>query len=390
MSLNKKNKYKSYGDDYGKTSNMKLIYILVALTGVTIALIVLMAMFLGGGFDGDDSKSPGRQTNNTSGTQTDPLTGEDTTPPEGTTDNNASAEPTPPNNVGDWTVFDVTVGEAFNSVNNIPEGAAPNFRVENGSVIIDNSLKNRGDLILVTRDEDLKLDSSFRLSNEVNVYNESRRPGGYILSTGNDVSKINLEKRALSALEEFFKGIIAQNEEYKKYISVGKGYSQGADNENDAPDYQTGLSVDIYASYLPDEQGKTYDQRSHGGWIVNNAYLYGFVQRYTADKKAITGQDNDFTNYRYVGFPHSYVMKSKNWCLDEYVEQVRKEKQIKVMKNDKLAYEITYEFVDKNAADGRTSCKISNEAAKAFEEGKAKITVSGDNFAGFIVTVIYV
>lgn len=77
-------------------------------------------------------------------------------------------------------------------------------------------------------------------------------------------------------------------------------------------EHQLGLSVDINAAgdCSSDDVYK---------WLDDNAYLYGFIKRYPADKTEITGINNEPWHYRYVGYEASCIMKEQNLCLEEYL-----------------------------------------------------------------------
>lgn len=54
-------------------------------------------------------------------------------------------------------------------------------------------------------------------------------------------------------------------------------------------------------------------------WLDENAYRYGFIKRYPADKTKITGINNEPWHYRYVGIEAAKRMKEENLCLEEYL-----------------------------------------------------------------------
>jgi len=78
-------------------------------------------------------------------------------------------------------------------------------------------------------------------------------------------------------------------------------------------EHQLGIAVDIsgavYAIYP---------------WLQENACRYGFIQRYPADKTAITGIAAEERHYRYVGIDAATEMYERGLCLEEYVEQLRR------------------------------------------------------------------
>lgn len=362
----KKKDYKNYVEDYGSNkSNSKLVYILIGLTALTVALVVLLVLFLNGTFGGGGTTS----TPKPEGTEQ-----VSTTDPEGT-----QAPTTAPgtNPAGETVNLTIDV-----DAEQVPEGDAPAYTKgsgdQAGSILIDNALKNKGDLIVANAE--YPLDGTYTPMKNVNIYDESI----LVMKMPVNVSKTDLmmERRALSALAYMLKGA-KETDGHEKYF-VDKSYAADATDM----DYLTGLSFDLGFTRLEGQTGK-FTELPQGQWLINNAYKYGIIQRYTADKTAVTGMGGDSTHYRYVGFPHSYIIKSQNLALEEYVKYVREKKHIYVNKNDRLAYEVMYEYADPDAADGKTVCKLSPAANEALENGTAKITVSGDNFGGFIITVIY-
>ena len=76
-------------------------------------------------------------------------------------------------------------------------------------------------------------------------------------------------------------------------------------------EHQLGIAVDIsgavYAIYP---------------WLQENAFQYGFILRYPADKTAITGFAAEEWHYRYVGIDAATEMHERGLCLEEYLEQM--------------------------------------------------------------------
>ena len=80
-------------------------------------------------------------------------------------------------------------------------------------------------------------------------------------------------------------------------------------------EHELGLSVDINAESAGASQDAVYE------WLDENAYRYGFIKRYPADKTDITGIDNEPWHYRYVGYEAAKEMKEQNLCLEEYLQK---------------------------------------------------------------------
>lgn len=54
------------------------------------------------------------------------------------------------------------------------------------------------------------------------------------------------------------------------------------------------------------------------------AVKYGFIERYPADREQITKIAHEPWHFRYVGYPHSEIMKKKNLTLEEYTEYLKR------------------------------------------------------------------
>jgi zinc D-Ala-D-Ala carboxypeptidase len=131
-------------------------------------------------------------------------------------------------------------------------------------------------------------------------------------------------------------------------------------------EHNLGLSLDVGSTQM-----KMADA-PEGKWIEENAWKYGFILRYPEDKTDITGIQYEPWHIRYVGFPHSAIMKEKNFVLEEYMEYLKEKKTISSSLNGEN-YEISYYPVTKNTT-------IHVPANHRYE-------ISGNNIDGVIVTV---
>lgn len=78
-------------------------------------------------------------------------------------------------------------------------------------------------------------------------------------------------------------------------------------------EHELGIAVDINgAAGVSDE---TVYQ-----WLLQNAYKYGFILRYPADKEEITGIDYEPWHYRYVGEETALDIHTRQITLEEYLE----------------------------------------------------------------------
>lgn len=78
-------------------------------------------------------------------------------------------------------------------------------------------------------------------------------------------------------------------------------------------EHQLGLAVDINADGINSKGDEVY------GWLEHNAYKYGFIYRYPAEKTDITGVANEPWHYRYVGTDAAEEIYREGICLEEYL-----------------------------------------------------------------------
>lgn len=79
-------------------------------------------------------------------------------------------------------------------------------------------------------------------------------------------------------------------------------------------EHELGIAVDINSEGSGSEADGLYQ------WLSENAYRYGFIQRYPQDKSDITGISYEPWHYRYVGREAAEEIYSEGICLEEYLE----------------------------------------------------------------------
>ena len=82
-------------------------------------------------------------------------------------------------------------------------------------------------------------------------------------------------------------------------------------------EYQTGLLLDILSE---DQKTKDADELSDNevlAWLRDNAWKYGFVERYTEAQAARMGKTYQPWKYRYVGKDAAKDMYENDYCLEE-------------------------------------------------------------------------
>ncbi|WP_238649653.1 M15 family metallopeptidase [Paenibacillus piscarius] len=130
-------------------------------------------------------------------------------------------------------------------------------------------------------------------------------------------------------------------------------------------EHNLGLSLDIGSSQM------AMSHAPEGQWLRDNAWDYGFILRYPEDKTAITGIQYEPWHFRYVGLPHSIIMREKNFTLEEYLEFLKEQQAISVTVKG-TEYHISY--IEMN---GNTPVPAPKEKHVEF---------SGDNKSGVIMT----
>ncbi len=165
----------------------------------------------------------------------------------------------------------------------------------------------------------------------------------------------------------------------KQYKTYGEDTSEYVPMAG-CSDYQAGLSV----FFKHTQNGLTYEMSSKEAkpaldWLKKNAYKYGFVFRYPADKADITGISDENAQYqlRYVGKAHALFMNEFNLCLEEYIPFL---KTFKYGENHLLMYFIgtVYETFYVESEEDVTEIRLALDAV---------YEVSGNNADGFFVTI---
>lgn len=96
---------------------------------------------------------------------------------------------------------------------------------------------------------------------------------------------------------------LASNSAYRSYSSQQAVYD-GDDLLTARPGYsehQTGLTMDIGAESGDCSLAECFADTAEGVWLRDNAWRFGFLLRYPADKTDVTGYSFEPWHYRYIG-----------------------------------------------------------------------------------------
>ncbi|SHO44337.1 M15 family metallopeptidase [Anaerocolumna xylanovorans] len=188
-------------------------------------------------------------------------------------------------------------------------------------VLVNSADVYKGYLILVNKDYPLKKESVSR-----------ERLSG--IGEG-----ICLENRTASMLMQLLNELKAKKKitavsGYRSFKEQEKIYTNSLDENGreftekyvalpGASEHQTGLAIDLGETkkeinfLCPEFPYKGICQE-----FREKAASYGFIQRYEKEKEGITGIGHEPWHFRYVGYPHSKIMREGNLTLEEYTEEI--------------------------------------------------------------------
>ena len=154
---------------------------------------------------------------------------------------------------------------------------------------------------------------------------------------------------------------------------TGLDYSEEVAKPGES-EHHTGLVMDL--GIVTSDGSKFFDASGDHIWVNQNCYKYGFVVRYPESKKDITKIIHEPWHYRYVGPVHAAVMEEKGFCLEEYIDFLRK-------------YPFEGEHL-KTTVEGKDYeiyfVSASGDTVEVPVPKDKEYTVSGNNVDGFIVT----
>lgn len=133
----------------------------------------------------------------------------------------------------------------------------------------------------------------------VDMWNQANQAGIYLI--------INSSYRTYKEQQEVYDSYKdSQGTTYADLIAARPGYSE----------HQTGLSLDIFSKENT-TTSNFKDSPAHI-WLTENAYKYGFIERYQKDTEDITGFAEEAWHWRYVGVEAATYIYEHNITFDEY------------------------------------------------------------------------
>lgn len=246
-----------------------------------------------------------------------------------------------------------------------PPSAVQTIRVTDEQV-------TRGNLVLVNKDH--PLDQGAVPKDIVTLFENKDLMHGYVVLD-------NTIRLSRSVAEKFGDMVEAAGEDGINRFMISSGYRDEGEQEQlyreKGSDYalppgysehNLGLSMDIGSTQ------QSIDRSPEGKWLKEHAWAHGFILRYPEDKTEITGIQYEPWHFRYVGQPHSMIMKELNLTLEEYLDYLKEQSSYRTTVDGK-EYEIKYVPVTSK------DMEIEIPAGSEYE-------ISGNNIDGIIVTVL--
>lgn len=133
----------------------------------------------------------------------------------------------------------------------------------------------------------------------INMYNAAKDDGIKLI--------INSSYREYEKQENIY-------EDYKNWYGEVKADKQAA--RPGYSEHQTGLAIDVFSS--DNQLSGTFKDSTGYKWLKDNAYKYGFIERYPENKEYLTGYEFESWHWRYVGIEAATVIQKENITFDEY------------------------------------------------------------------------
>lgn len=248
------------------------------------------------------------------------------------------------------------------------------------AVTLEREYIHSGSLILVNQDYPIK---------------ENKLLPSFVLTPVDTQHKeILLEKRACTLLTQLFHSIDCKNN-----IIPVSGYRSSKEQEDiyqeslqkngsaftrryvaapNCSEHQSGLAIDLSENADGiDFIRPNFPNTGICGVFRKACVNHGFIERYGKGKEDITGISHEPWHFRYVGYPHSQIMKDNNLSLEEYIRYLKDfpcTGRHLHYEQEKRAFELFYAVA---GLEKTVLCLPDNDCYQ----------ISGNNVDGFIVTI---
>ena len=181
------------------------------------------------------------------------------------------------------------------------------------------STQYSGDILLVNSKN--RLSADYVPEGLVNLYQQRH---SFRLANAN----IYLTRETYEAMEEMFAAAEADNmngfiitsgyRDYQRQAEVYAETAAGKAQEPGASEHQTGMAFDVTCQ----DSGNGFENTPHYAWLCENAWKYGFIQRYPPNTSHETGISYEPWHYRYVGKEAAKDMHRTGETLEAYMDML--------------------------------------------------------------------
>lgn len=237
---------------------------------------------------------------------------------------------------------------------------------------------HHGDLILVNHKHAIK--------------NEILAKTIRLVPFGNPEKGILLERRAATLLAQLVQsvgceedivpvsGYRSRSEQEKLFHDSlrdnGRTFTEQYVAYPDCSEHQTGLAIDLGENQSEiDFIRPSLPYTGVFAQFREMAIRHGFIERYQCGKEDITGISHEPWHFRYVGYPHAFIMQQHRFCLEEYIQFLR---------DFPMGQHYTFTS-EQNFAVFYVPAIENNTIIELPDSGWYQI--SGNNVDGFIITI---
>lgn len=135
--------------------------------------------------------------------------------------------------------------------------------------------------------------------NFISMWNAAYEEGIYLI-VDTSYRTYETQKRVYDSYKD------TRGTDYADEIAARPGYSE----------HQTGLALDIFSKDNP--LISNFKGSASHTWLLENAYKYGFIERFPEEKEDITGFASEAWHYRYVGIDAATYIQDNDITFDEY------------------------------------------------------------------------
>lgn len=178
-------------------------------------------------------------------------------------------------------------------------------------------------------------DSLQRVANRNRLISETYVPADLRVVNVHSSKNVELREEAAASLETMFADAINENiyiklvdgyrsyqeqkDLYNYYISrSGQWFADSIDAYPGASEHQLGLCADLGNYYGHCELQACFAPYPVSVWLEENAYKYGWVERFTEEKTDVTGIRYSPWHYRYIGVEEATKVHDSGLTLEEY------------------------------------------------------------------------